>query len=116
MKKIFLLLLLTYSCNIFAQEKPIFTFCNISSPVPYAEFIKCAKISTNIKNQFITSFELVFNSVEGVAIYKMQGDTFDETLLNLIEKGKPLKLHLNIFVSENKIDKSFKEVIFQMKY
>lgn len=118
MKKLILLLVIFYTNSIFAQtkEEQTFTICGESNPVAYEKFKKCAKITSADPNIKIVSFQLIFNSVEGVAIYDMKSDTFDETLLGLVEKGKPVKLHLNIKATLNGIAKNYNDVFIKLKY
>jgi len=118
MKKLtfILFLICTTACVAQTKEEQKFTICNEFNPVPYEKFKKCAKLTPVDPNIKIISFDLIFNSVQGVAVYNMKSDTFDETLLSLVEKGKPIKLHVNITTTLNGLEKNYKDVFINLKY
>jgi hypothetical protein len=98
------------------KDKPAFSLCNLSEPVAFADFKSCKKIVSSAPEVIVMSFELIFNSVQGMAIYKMGGDTFDANLMDLLEKGKAKELHLNITTYENKLEKTYRDVVILLRH
>jgi hypothetical protein len=93
-----------------------FNFCQAKNPVPIDSLKKCHRLFPSDKKIKIQKFDLVYNSVQGMAMYTMSGDEFDDALMGEILKAKPREMHLTITVLENGMEKKYKDIPIIVKY
>lgn len=115
MKSILFFLFLFASFLIKAQSDVEFTICGIKNPVPFDSLKKCPHIRSNTKG-IIQKFQVVSNSVQGMSVYEMGGDTFDGSLIDHLAKGKPKELHLTISLEINGNIKIYKDIPVNISY
>lgn len=109
MKNACFLLFFFVSLSLSSQSDVSFTICGWKNPVPFDSLKKCPHLKSNSKG-FIQKFQVVSNSIQGMSVYDMGGDSFDESLLTHLAKGKPKELHLTITIEENGTLKVFKDI------
>jgi hypothetical protein len=115
MKK-FLCLSLLFFASFCVAQQPEFSICNIKSPVSFDSLKKCHKLTVSDSKILIQNFEVVFNSVQGMAMYTMGGTEFNNELMEHMSKGKPKELHLKITTYENHAEKIYKDIPLFIKY
>ena len=93
-----------------------FTICKIKNPVPIDSLKKCHRLFPSDSKIRIQKFELVYNSIQGMAMYNMSGDEFNSELMEQILKGKPKEMHLSITTLENGTEKKYKDIPIIIKY
>lgn len=115
MKNYLFTFLMLFSTAAFTQNDVQFTICGWKNPVAFDSLKKCPHLKTSAKG-FIQKFQVVSNSVQGMSVYDMGGDSFDESLLTHLAKGKPKELHLTITTEENGTVKVYKDIPILLYY
>ncbi|MBK9285762.1 MAG: hypothetical protein IPM51_15810 [Sphingobacteriaceae bacterium] len=110
-----LILSFCFALKLSAQSNTNFKLAGYANNVPIDSLMKHPGI-TGQSHHIIDKFKVVYNSAQGMAIYEMGGNLFNEELLQQIKKGKPKELHLTITVIENKDTKIYKDIPFQLIY
>ena len=115
MKNLIFTFLILLASAALSQSEVTFSICGWKNPVPFDSLKKCPHLKSNSKG-FIQKFQVVSNSIQGMSVYDMGGDSFDESLLTHIAKGKPKELHLTITMEENGTVKVYKDVPILLSY
>jgi hypothetical protein len=114
--KYFFLLAFGFLLFTSTAQQVEFSFCTAKNPIPIDSLKKCHRLFPSDKKIKIQKFDIIYNSVQGMAMYTMSGDEFDDALMGEILKAKPKEMHLTITVLENGVEKKYKDIPIIVKY
>ena len=109
-------LLFLFTNYWYNAQIPEFSICTIANPVPINSLKKCHRLTFTNENVLIQNFEVVFNSVQEIAMYTMVREDLNAELMEHFLKSKPKEIHLKIFTLENRVEKVYRVIPNLIKY